>query len=192
MLPEADIDRLTEVVVVPCCEGAGKEVVPADAEEEAKGPFTGVVVCDWKGQWLTLGGHFETVETSVTDTMTSLDGDEAELPLDTAGDELPLVEIGAEVCNEGFVVGLLIGIEELELRTPTDGATLVDGTSAAEELTACAKDVAWVVDRTGVVTALVEEAAGVECTVAEEVTGGETVHSEFSRYPLRTSAYGWP
>ena len=119
------------------------------------------------------------METSVTDTTTSLDVDEVELPLDTAGDD-------AEVCNEGIIVGLLIAIEELELRTPADDATLVDG-KTAEELRTCAKDVAWVVNTTGVVTALVEETEGVECTVAEEVTGGETVHSLFFKYPLSTS-----
>ena len=78
------------------------------------------VVCDWKGQWLTLGGHLEIVETSVTDTMTSPDELEVELPLDMAGSELPLVEIEAEVFPEEIGVELTRAVVALELNMPIE------------------------------------------------------------------------
>ena len=69
------MDKLTGVAVFPCSvEARTKDVVGA-ADSKGEDPFPRVetdaltkvaieaVVCDWKGQWLTLGGHLEIVET---------------------------------------------------------------------------------------------------------------------------------
>ena len=86
------------------------------------------------------------------DTMTPPEKIGTRLPLDTAGSELPLVEVDDE---------------ELAVRV---------------DVTVCVVDTARVVDAAGV-----EELARVDCRVAEELTGGESVHSGFSKKPLSTS-----
>ena len=90
------MDKTTGVAVFPCSVEAGTEDVVGLADRKVKVPFSRVetdaltkvaietLVCDWKGQWLTLGGHLDIVETSVTDTTTSPD---------KVGVKLPLVEI---------------------------------------------------------------------------------------------------
>ena len=72
--------------------------------------------------------------------------------------------------------------EEVEVRLPPDIAgnelplVEVDAGELAVRagVTACVVDIARVVDTAGV-----EELALVDCRVAEELTGGETVHSVF-------------
>ena len=81
------------------------------------------MVCDWKGQWLILGGHLEIVETSVTNTITSPDELGVELPLDMAGSELPLVEIEAEVFPDEIGVELTRAVVALELNMPIEDVT---------------------------------------------------------------------
>lgn len=86
------------------------------------------------------------MDTLVIDTRTPPEEIGRRLPLDSAGSELPLVEVDDE---------------ELAVRV---------------EVTDCVLDTARVVDTAGV-----EELARVDCKVAEELTGGETVHSVFSK-----------
>ena len=80
--------------------------------------------------------------------------------------------------------------EEIRMRLPLDIAVselpLVE--VDAEELAVRAEVTASVVDTARVVNAAgVEELARVDCRVAEELTGGERVHSVFSKKPLSTS-----
>ncbi len=119
---------------MPFSVGAGTEDVIAIVGEE-EDPFseggTGMlakeaveaVVCNWKGQWLTLGGHLETVETAVTDTTTSPEAVRLELPLNMADIELPLAEVDGEVSAEKVGMDVTKAVEELELETLIDDAT---------------------------------------------------------------------
>ena len=77
--------------------------------------------------------------------------------------------------------------EEVGMRLPLDIELPLVEVEAEElavraELTACVVDIARVVDTAGV-----EEIVLVDCRVAEELTGGETVHSVSSKKPLSTS-----
>ena len=100
-------------------------------------------VCDWKGQWLTLGGHLEIVELSVTETTTS--------PNDV-GVELPLIKIDVAMFTEEAGAGpttmvvalkleagvlelraLLLDVDELELRGALDSALLELETALEED-----------------------------------------------------------
>lgn len=83
-------------------------------------PAVEAVVRDWKGQLLTLGGHLEIVETSVTETTTPPDEIGVELPVDTAGRELPLVKIDAEVFPEEVVI--TTPFDEVGVELPVDMA----------------------------------------------------------------------
>ena len=81
--------------------------------------------------------------------------------------------------------------EEVGMRLPLDvaGSELplvevdAEGLAVRAEVTACVVDIAPVV----VDTAGVEELALVDCRDAEELTGGEVVHSMFFKYPLSAS-----
>ena len=121
------------------------------------------------------------VESSVSDTTTSPDEVGAELPLDTAGSELPLAKFDAETFPEDVEIDVLTAIKDLDVGILREDATLVDH-DTADELEVCMEKLAWVVD-----TVWMEEAARVECTAAEEVTIAETVQSVLSKKPLSTS-----
>ena len=144
---------MTLVAVLACSVEAGVEDVVGVADRIGEVPFPRVEtdaltkvaveagVCDWKGQWLTLGGHLEIVETSVTDTTASPDD---------VGVELPPAEVDVEMFTEDVGVGpttivvafeleagvlelavgvlelkaLLLDTDELELRGALDIALL--------------------------------------------------------------------
>ena len=143
------------VAVFPDSVEAGTEDVVGVADRKGEVPFprgetdaltevaVEAVVCDWKGQWLTLGGHLEIVETSVTDTTTSPDD---------VGVELPLVEIDVEMFTDEVAVepetvvvaveleagilelkALLLDADELELRGALDVALLELKTTLEED-----------------------------------------------------------
>ena len=153
---------MTEVAFLACSVEAGTEDVVDVTDIKGEVPFPVVEtdartkvaveagVSDWKGQWLTLGGHLEIVETSVTDTTASPDD---------VGVELPPAEIDIEMFIEEDVVepprivvafeldvgaleiavsvleldALLLDADELELREPLDIALLELETALGEE-----------------------------------------------------------
>lgn len=124
--------RPTEVAFFPCSVEAGTEDVTTVTDKDDELPFPWVytdtlaepaveaVVLDWKGQLLTLGGHLEIVETSVTETTTPPDEIGVELPVETAGRELPLVKVEAEVFPEE--VGTTTPPDEVGVELPVDTA----------------------------------------------------------------------
>ena len=134
-VPEADVDKLMAVAVFPCPVEAGTEDVVGVADRKGEVPFSrgetdaldkvaiDALVCDWKGQWLTLGGHLDIVETSVTDMTMSPDN---------VGVELPLVEIvfTEEVRVEPTMIVVAVefeaGVLELEAGAVEFKALLID------------------------------------------------------------------
>ena len=144
------------VTVFPCSVEAGTADEVGVADRKGEVPFSRgetdaltkvaieALVCDWKGQWLTLGGHLDIVETSVTDTT---------LP-DNVGVELPLVEIvftekvrveptmivvavefeaGVLELEAGAVEFKALLLDELELRGALDIALLELKTALEED-----------------------------------------------------------
>ena len=147
------MDKMTVVAVSACSAEAGAEDVVGVADRKGDVPFPRVEtdaltkvaveagVCDWKGQWLTLGGHLEIVETSVTDTTASPDDAGVELPPAEIDVEMFIEEVGVEpttiVVAFEFEAGaleltvgvlelkaLLLDADELELRGALDVALL--------------------------------------------------------------------
>ena len=141
--------------VFPDCVEAGTEDVVGVAEIEGEVPFprgetdaltkvaVDAMVCDWKGQGLTLGGHLEMVETSVTDTTTSPDDVGVELPpveidVEMFTDEVavePITIVAAVELEAGILElkALLLDADELELRGALDIALLELKTALEED-----------------------------------------------------------
>ena len=144
-------------MVVPDSVGAGTDVVTAAADEKEG------ALCEVYTNWLIE----EALEVAACD-------EKGQWRM--FGGQLETVETS--------VIDTMTPPEELGMRLPLDiaGSELTPVEDDAEELamraelTACVVDTARVVDTAGV-----EELARVDCRVAEELTGGESVHSVFSK-----------
>ena len=120
------MDKMTEVAVLACSVETGTEDVVGVADRRGEVPFPRVEtdaltkvaaeagVCDWKGQWLTLGGHLEIVETSVTDTTASPDDVAVELRPAVINVAIFTEEVGVEPTTSVVAFELEAGVLKID------------------------------------------------------------------------------